>query len=471
MNRRCTPWLLAACATLGLGGAAARPSPVDVIPAPKHVVVTSGLFALDGKVAVLLSDKAEEGTARAARVIQRALRARLGSEVPIVRVADPARHCAALAQQAGGRKPIWVVEPGLGLSPARTIGEPGLEFTKPMLDQGYFLRIDAAAVVVHGAGDAGSLYGAHTLAQLMQPAQAGTLVRKGRGPSLPCLWMRDHPAQGVRVLPLDFVPPGDPGAASQFLATMAHYKLNALHIVLLPAGLDAAARFREEAQARHIVFVKKALAIPDTPLGAVAKRWVGEGLAARYAIAALAEGAWGPPDPAPEAFRLRFARLAFGGDAAAEVIALTEEASATPAHRTMQELLYRVGLLANATGDEARQVARARAAHERRARRIRELWKTIQGPPALRAAFRQAAERRLCAADALYALAEARRLHARGRPAAASRVLRTKLAVLRAAGAQTAGELALFRELIQALDAAAKAKVRPGIGDVWGPSK
>lgn len=476
MTRR-TVLLLALCGSVALRARAGetpataeppvKPSPVDVIPAPRHVVLESGCFEIRKSTIVVVSNQATRGTRRAARVIQAAIRERFGFEAPIVRIPDEHRHRAALPEKTKGQNAIWVVEPRLGRSPAKTIGVEGLTFTEAMRREGYFIRVDPIEVVVHGASDAGSLYGAHTLVQLVRPGRPGSLLRRGRGPSLPSLWIRDHPARAARSLPIDITVPPTPPEAHQFFHLLAHYHLNTLHRVTIPAHPDAAVLFREHAAACQVRFATAVAKLPATPFGAIARRWADQGLAARYAVAALAEEAWGPPDPSPEAFRRRFARLVFGAEAAAEAIALTEQCFDIPVHRTVQELVRRARRLADATGDEARRYAREQRAHDRRARRIRAAWEQVKRPAALRDAFRLAAERKLAALDALYALAEARRLVARDRLKAARAALKRQVPSLRASGAIAGEDLGLFQDVIERLDAAIEARKPPELKNIW----
>ena len=277
---------------------AGQPSParVDVIPQPRQVTFVPGVgaFEVDRFCVVLVSEKATRGTRRAARAIQLGIRTRFGLDVPMVRIAEQPRY--------GITRPIWVVEPRLLRPPAKTIGEKGLEFTQEMFDGGYCIRVDAIEAVVHGANDAGSYHGAQTLLQLIRPPTKGTLFRKARGPTLPCLWIRDWPSHRLRAVPVGRDAPQHAGAWERLLDLAARYKLNALAKGALPADTALADRVREGSARRSIRIVDEAPPPPDSPL---VKRLRGGSL--RERLAAWGEVAWGPPDPDVETFRRRLA--------------------------------------------------------------------------------------------------------------------------------------------------------------------
>lgn len=301
MTRRCVLLLLAWCGgAVCVGGGEAPPH--DVIPCPKEVRFDQGAFALDGYSIVLVSSEARRGTRRAARAIQLGIRHRYGLDLPIVRIADLPKH--------GVARPIWVVEPRLLRPPSKTVGVRGAEFTDEMFHGGYYLRVDAVEAVVHGANDAGSLYGAHTLLQLIRPPRRPTLFRRRRPPSIPCLWIRDWPSARVRGLGDDIELPPDPAAAERVLKLAASYKLNALREAALPPGADAARRIRELAARCQVAVVGQVPSPAPSPLAAPPAEWAQGPVATRYALAARAEVAWGPPDPDLATFRRRVARHA-----------------------------------------------------------------------------------------------------------------------------------------------------------------
>jgi hypothetical protein len=286
-------------ARLVAGEAPARE--VDVIPQPKQVTFERGAFAVDEFCVVLVSEKATRGTRRAARAIQVGIREWLGLDVPIIRIAEQPAH--------GQTRPIWVVEPALRRPPARTIGVEGLKFTEAMGDGGYFIRVDAVEAVVHGADDAGSYYGAQTLLQLIRPGRKGSLFRKGRPPTIPCLWIKDWPSQLVRSIPTSYgwlVDVQLVGAAvrEQLIEFGAHYKLNALPKGLLTADPGIAARLRRLAAWRGIRIVEQPPLLADSPLRTALRADAACNL--RLTVAVRAEVAWGPPDPDAETLLRRF---------------------------------------------------------------------------------------------------------------------------------------------------------------------
>jgi len=285
------------CLVAALAAAGGRPAPqTPVIPTPKHVAFNRGQFELDQYGIVLVSGKATLATRRAARVIQLGLRERFGADLPIVRIGDKRKHGAA--------KSIWIVEPRLGRSPANTIGVKDLEFGEEMRAEGYFLRVDAIEIVVHAASDAGSSHGAQTLLQLFRPPQKGTLFRKPRGPTIPCLWVRDWPSRPARVVPSGIPVPSDPEGAERFVRAVAHYKLNGIATRALPTDAATLERVREIAERHPIRFVEQAGTLGAGPLAQLAAAWLGEGRS-DWALAACAEAAWGSPDTDPESLCLR----------------------------------------------------------------------------------------------------------------------------------------------------------------------
>ncbi|HPD15270.1 MAG TPA: glycoside hydrolase family 20 zincin-like fold domain-containing protein [Planctomycetota bacterium] len=336
-----------------LAAAAARDAPgVHVIPAPKRITLEPGEFEFDEYAAIVVSDLATRGTRIAARAVQLGLREQFGVDVPILRISEERKH--------GPRKDIWIVEPRtirppdeppkgkepMGAepeprgpapagfasdeltapprpapakggkkpeeeermlhSPARTIGVRGLAFTDEMVIEGYFIRVDAIAVVIHGASDAGSFWGAQTLLQLVRPARKGGFLRKGRGPTIPCLWMADWPSNRERVVPPAIPVPAEPDAAERFLRTAARYKLNGIARGAVPDDAATRERLQFAAQYAPVPCIEKSPAIPGaSPLLALALEAAAEGRT-HLALAAFGEAAWGPPDPTPEAFRQLF---------------------------------------------------------------------------------------------------------------------------------------------------------------------
>ena len=281
-----------------------RPPVVDVIPQPRHVTYERGRFAVDAHCVVQVSEQATAATRRAARVVQLGLRDRFGIDVPIVRLAERAELTVS--------RPIWVVEPRLKRQPARTIGVEGLEFTDEMRAGGYFIRVEALldpVAVLHGADDAGSLHAAQTFLQLIRPAVKGGLFRKGRGPSVPALWLRDWPSQAIRPIPPPYGPEGATGvgadAVERLIELGARYKLNALPEHLLAAVPDSAARLRELAGRHGIRVVEQAPPLANSPLLTALIGGAADPL--RLRVAVQAEAAWGPPDPDAETFRRRLA--------------------------------------------------------------------------------------------------------------------------------------------------------------------
>lgn len=334
-----------------LAAAAERDAPpLHVIPAPKRVTLEPGEFEFDEYAAIVVSDLATRGTRVAARAVQLGLREQFGVDVPILRISEERKH--------GPRKDIWIVEPrtirppderpkaqepesrtprprppaevggpfdepaapppaakgGMGTkddeqmlhSPARTIGVRGLAFTDEMVIEGYFIRVDAIAVVIHGASDAGSFWGAQTLLQLVRPARRATFFRKGRGPTIPCLWLADWPSNRERVVPPALQVPADPEAAERFLKTAARYKLNGIARGAVPDNEATRERLQYASQYAPLPCIEQAPAIPGaSPLLALALEAAAAGRT-HLALAALGEAAWGPPDPTPEAFRQLF---------------------------------------------------------------------------------------------------------------------------------------------------------------------
>ena len=303
-----SPCLCAAVAwlaALATGAAAAEAAPaaapplrVDVIPEPRKVVGEGWEFAVDRFCIVLVSERATRGTRRAARAVQLGLRERFGLDAPIVRITEQGRH--------GVTRPIWVVEPRLKRRPARTIGVKGLTFTDAMRRGGYFIRVDAVEAVLHGADDAGSTHAAQTFLQLVRPPRKGSLFRKSRPPTVPCLWIQDWPSHPVRALPADRALPGDLDAVGRVLDLAARYKLNAIVRGQLPRDPGRAAAVRALAVARAIRIVDSAPPPPDTRPRLESRPAAADDL--RETLAALGEWMWGPPDPDAETFRRRFDR-------------------------------------------------------------------------------------------------------------------------------------------------------------------
>ena len=302
MSHRVAACLLAvaACAASRAG----EPAPIDVIPQPRHVTYERGRFAVDAHCVVQVSEQATAATRRAARVVQVGLRDRFGLDVPIVRLAERAELTVS--------RPIWIVEPRLKRQPARTIGVEDLEFTDEMRAGGYFIRVEALldpVAVLHGADDAGSLHAAQTFLQLIRPAVKGGLFRKGRGPSVPALWLRDWPSQAIRPIPPSHGPLDDtsvgPHEVERLIELGARYKLNALPERLLAAVPDSAARLRELAGRHGIRVVEQAPPLANSPLLTALIGGAADPL--RLRVAAQAEAAWGPPDPDAETFRRRLA--------------------------------------------------------------------------------------------------------------------------------------------------------------------
>jgi hypothetical protein len=179
-----------------------------------------------------------------------------------------------------------------------------------MAAEGYYLRVDAIAIVVHGASDAGSYWGAQTLLQLIRPPRKGGLFGRGHGPTVPCLWMADWPSNRDRVVPPEMKVPADPAAAEQFIKDAARYKLNGIARGAVPDNEATRERLRAASEYCPVPLIEK-----FPPFGA-GNPLVAAGLAAaaegrtRYALAAFAEAAWAPPGPDPETFRQRFLREA-----------------------------------------------------------------------------------------------------------------------------------------------------------------
>jgi len=290
---------------------------LGVVPEPKQVTLEKGEFVFDQYAAITVSDQATLGTRAAARAVQLGLRQRFGLDVPILRISDERKH--------GPRKSIWIVEPRVVRpaddvprspsakrkmvphSPANTIGVRGLHFTDEMIVEGYFIRVDAIAVVIHGASDAGSFWGAQTLLQLIRPGQPGSFFRKPRGPSIPCLWIADWPSRRDRVVPPDLKVPSDPDAAEAFMKLAARYKLNGIAHGAVPDNQATRERLRYVSQYCPLPCIEQPPPIAGSPpllkLAAQATRRGDVGLA----LAALGEAAWGPPDPTPEVLRQRLA--------------------------------------------------------------------------------------------------------------------------------------------------------------------
>jgi len=435
-------------------------------------------FALDNLVVISVASDAGLGTRRAARILQTGLRERLGLDPPIVRIAERGKA-------RPGTKEIWIVEPATHRSPARTIGIEHLTFSPPMLGDGYFIRVDAIETVLHGATDAGSCHAAETLLQMIQPGRRGSLFRAARPPSIPCLWAADWPAQAVRSLPAGCPVPPASDAAAAFLAAAARYKLNAVPRDSLPTDSAAFARLQELASRCSVRVVDAPPVLPAGPLGEVAHLWLRRGDAAAYGLAALGEATWAEGPLSPAEFRLRFARITFHADAAAEAIALTEECLAAPAPRTPQDISRQALALADLTGDDAARVAQQRKAHDRRGARVRQLWGGVHASPALRDAFRELADVEISLWDATYALADARRLcaAASGTGGLTARVLSSAARGLRKQAARIVAQTPALRQakavppldealrLLEAiagrLDAAAAATPPPSLDEIW----
>ncbi len=375
-------------------------------------------------------------------------------DAPIVRITQR----AGLSPRS---RAIWVVEPRLDRPPARTIGVEGLDFSPPMLDDGYFIRVDALETVIHGATDAGSCHGAQTLLQLILPGQRGSMFRKARPARIPCLWMADWPSRPARPLPLGVKLPAQPPQLRNFLQAMGRYKLNAVHTRALPDVAEAKAVFRDYAARYAIEAVDTAAALPDGPLMQSARQWLKAGPAAVYGLAAIGEATWADPEADVEAFRRRFARQAFRNAEAAKALRLTEQYLADRAPQRPATLLDRAAALANAPDGDARRK------HERRAERIRSLWSEVEQQPDLRDAFLDAAEREIAAWDVLYALADARRLAEDGRFTAAAGHLRERLAGRRERGELSEEVARQLTALADRLAKAANAEPPPPLEQLW----
>ncbi len=347
MNRICVVAVCVACAAAACAVAAeGQATALALIPAPKQVTMERGEFVIDEFAAIVVSDDATEGTRAAARAVQLGVRERVGVDVAVVRISEERR--------LGPRKSIWIVEPRTVRppdeprngreakepprvpphrgsvaddltapirpapgakggpprlhSPANTIGVKGLAFTEEMAVEGYFIRVDPIAVVIHGASAAGSYWGAQTLIQLIRPAQPGSLLRRPRGPSIPCLWLADWPSHRDRIVPEAIKVPADPAAAEAFLKLAARYKLNGIAKGAVPEAEATRERLRHVSQYHPVPCIDRAPALAGEPrLLKLAQEAAAEGHLG-LALAALGEAAWGPPDPEPEAFRQRFAQ-------------------------------------------------------------------------------------------------------------------------------------------------------------------
>jgi len=266
---------------------AAVPLP-EVFPPVKQMTPGQGAFELDEHAAVLVSEQATWGTRVAARAVQLGIRERCGLDLPIVRISEQ--------RDRGPLKAIWVIEPRLLRPPDSTIGVKELEFTEPMVYEGYFLRVDAIEVVVHGASDAGSYYAAQTLLQLIRPARRGSLWRKARGPSIPCLWLADWPSRRERTVPGTVRVPSEADALEQLIRTAARYRLNGIAKSALPTGKAIGERLGHVAKLCPVRFVEKPGAIgEDTPLA----RAAAEADDSDRLLAAYAQDVWGPPATTP----------------------------------------------------------------------------------------------------------------------------------------------------------------------------
>jgi len=283
-------------------------APGIVVPAPRRVHPERGRFVIDDHTAVLVSAQATRGTRLAARVVQLGLRERFGLDLPILRFTDIPKRPPF--------KAIWVVEPRFVRPPAKTIGVEGLRFTKEMVYEGYFIRVDAIETVLHGASDAGSFYAAWTFLQLVEPPRRATLFAGARGPSVPCLWLEDWPGRRWRVLPAELRLPSSPTEAARLLRLAARYRFNVLARDALPAEAAGSGEVRLVMDFYPLRFLDEATrgaGAKEFPPPTRAPRIEGEGplveLARRaiaagdweVALAALGEMAWGPPDPSAEA--------------------------------------------------------------------------------------------------------------------------------------------------------------------------
>ncbi len=310
--------------TLDGGGPAAPPrgdaaAALGVIPAPKQATLDQGDFELDEFAALLVSEEAAPSIRAAARVVQLGIRERFGLDLPIIRIADERKQRP--------RKCIWVIDPQVFRpdpkrpgerrtapaslrphSPENTIGVRGLKFTDEMVVEGYFIRVDPIAVVIHGATEAGSYWGAQTLLQLIRPPRRATLFRRGRGPTIPCLWMADWPSCRDRIVPPELKVPAEPDAAERFLQLAAHYKLNGIPKGSVPEDEAVRERLRHISEYHPVPCMEKFVPLPgDPPLARLAREAAAAGRT-RFALAAFAEAAWGPPDPEPGLFQQRFAQ-------------------------------------------------------------------------------------------------------------------------------------------------------------------
>lgn len=304
MSTRAVGALVAVAAAVASWAGGAAAPPIDVIPQPKQVTPEQGSFTIDTYCVVQVSERASRGTRRAARAVQLGLYDRFGIDVPIVRLAERSELTYS--------RPIWVVEPRLKRPPASTIGVKDLEFTNEMRGGGYFIRVEGfidPVAMLHGVDDAGSLHAAQTFLQLIRPATRGGLFRKGRPPSVPCLWIRDWPSQALRPIPPPYGPEGATGvgadAVERLIELGARYKLNALPERLLAAVPGSAARLRGLAARRGIRIIEQAPPLAespllDAPLGGAADPM-------RLRVAVQAEASWGPPDPDADTFRRRLA--------------------------------------------------------------------------------------------------------------------------------------------------------------------
>jgi len=460
MNRRLVLLVVFSCSIALARGAVAgerEPPPIDVIPAPREIHFGEPAFEIDDYAIIEVSAKATRGTRRAARAVQLGIRERFGLDLPIIRISE--------APLYGPRRPIWVVEPRLRRPPANTIGVKGLSFTEEMGREGYFIRVDAIEAVVHGASGAGSYYGAQTLLQLIRPPRRGTLFRRRRGPTIPCLWLRDWPTSPTRTIYSTIKVPSDPQAAESFLRAAAHYKLNTLQRESLPDDKALATRLAEIARRYHIRIVEgKPVAHGPSDEW---KRWGWKWPAARYPFAVIAEKAWGPPDPHPDTLRLRFARAIFGREAAAEALQIAERLKEMKQRLSRWYLSLEWRPLRDSTA-QAKSLARDRAEHRRRARRVPSLWRRVRQRPALRDAFLADAELTICTIDCYFVLADAIRHYNHGRLADAVRALREQGRAIAAPEPKGEEVREFFDAMVARFEAAGKAPKLPPIHEVIG---
>lgn len=192
---------LAALVAIGCETAGDAPS---LIPAPEHLELRTGAFALEAGTRLVVSDPADDELVRLADLVADEIRAATGLGVPT---------------GEGDSGPMRLILDPDAAGPLPATDSPLAR------DESYKLTVAAAGIQIRAATHAGLFYGTRTLLQLLPSSPA-----EAKGWTVPALEIRDHPRFVYRGLHLDvgrhFFPPE---YIKRYIDVLARHKLNVFH--------------------------------------------------------------------------------------------------------------------------------------------------------------------------------------------------------------------------------------------------